>query len=97
MDIQNDAFLNSSIKYAKLDNKLSNSSTTGLLGYGLNNAMNFNTLEYENGVTKIAPSAMIDYICDLSCIILPTTLESIGDYAFAKTIDRFPRIKNVNF
>ena len=91
-----DVFERSTIKHAKIKNKIVNIDKYGAKGYGLNDCLLFESIEYA-GISSIAPSAMINYVNGLSNVQFPTTLKRINDYAFAKTIDRFPRIQNINF
>lgn len=97
IDIGDDAFTGSGIATILLPSSLAaNTVDAGVGGYGLNKVEPLTSLSYEDGVVRIAPSAMIDCQGFLSKISLPATLQSIGDYAFAEIQDVFPRITNLN-
>ena len=73
-------------------------SLTAADGYGLNCQYGLRELTYDRGVKQVNPSAMIDCAADCSSIAFPSTLTSIGSYAFARTRHYgMPYIKSVNF
>jgi hypothetical protein len=60
-----DVFERSNIKHATIENKIVDIDKYGAKGYGLNNCLLFESIEY-SGMSSIAPSAMINYVNGLS-------------------------------
>ena len=88
--IEDNAFAYSGIVEMHMPSSLNDNDNGGIKGYGLNTIASLSSLQYDNGVKAIAPSAMINCVGSLGNIHFPSTLTSIGEYAFAETLDVFP-------
>ena len=84
--IGNDAFSRCAVEKVTLP------PLTAVGGYGLNESYALSSLTIANGTKQIMPSAMIDCGPIMTNVAFPTTIEKIGDYAFAEMHSYFPNL-----
>ena len=95
--IADDAFENCGLCKITMPSSLAdNTNGSGIKGYGLQTTTTLTSIVYEEGISAIAPSAIVDCHSLLADLHFASTTLSIGDYAFAETYDMFPRLTNVN-